>query len=137
MTVPYGLNAAVMFVLAHFELGFLLQRRQHPNISAQQVSLMFAECSLVMLGANAMLIFTALLEKASSRKLIGARLLLAMGELAAAAGIGQTLGSSAGGWLFSAIEQRSFGWLAAPLAVVVLLLLARPRWDSAIPGESS
>ena len=97
---------------------------------------MFAERSLVMLGVNALLFFTALLEKASPRKLIGAGLLLAMGGLAAAAGIGQTLGSSGGGWLFSAIEQRSFGWLAAPLAVVLLLLLARPRWDSAIPGKS-
>ena len=185
MTVLYGLNAAVMSVLAGFELGILLQGQQHPGISEQQVSLMFAECSLVMLGVNALLFFTALLEKASSRKLIGAGLLLAMvglavltqhrtdawmyfgvsftaagiglilpviayhaagasphklgvvmGGLAAAAGIGQTLGSSAGGWLFGAIEQRSFGWLAAPLAVVLLLLLARPRWDSAIPGKS-
>ena len=184
MTVLYGLNAAVMFVLAGFELGILLQGQQHPGVSAQQVSLMFAECSLVMLGVNALLFFTALLEKVPSRKLIGAGLLLAMvglavltqhradawmyfgvsltaagiglilpviaylaagasphklglamGGLAAAAGIGQTLGSSAGGWLFGIVEQLSFGWLAAPLAGVALLLLARPRWGSAIRGQ--
>ena len=184
MTVLYGLNAAVMFVLAGFELGILLQGQQHPGVSAQQVSLMFAECSLVMLGVNALLFFTALLEKVPARKLIGAGLLLAMvglavltqhradawmyfgvsltaagiglilpviaylaagasphklglamGGLAAAAGIGQTLGSSAGGWLFGIVEQLSFGWLAAPLAGVALLLLARPRWGSAIRGQ--
>ena len=108
MTVLYGLNAAVMFVLVPFKFGIFLQRQQHPGISAQQVSLMFAERSLVMLGVNALLVFTELLEKASSHKLIGVGLLLAMGGLAAAAGIGQTLDSSAGGWLFGAIEQRSF-----------------------------
>ena len=108
MTVLYGLNAAVMFVLAPFKLGLLLRGQQHPEISEQQVSLMFAERSLVMLGVNALLIFTALLEKASSRKLIGTGLLQAMGGRAPAAGIGQTLDSSAGGWLFGAIEQRSF-----------------------------
>lgn len=189
MTALYGLNAAVMFVLAGFELGILLQGQQHPSVSAQEVSLMFAECSLVMLGVNALLFFTPLLEKISARRLMGAGLTLAMlglavltlhradawlyvgisltaagiglvlpviaylaagasphklgvamGGLAAAAGIGQTLGSSVGGWLFSAVEQRSFGWLAAPLIVTLMLLLVRPRWLSAVadaPGLSS
>ena len=189
MTALYGLNAAVMFVLAGFELGILLQGQQHPGVSAQEVSLMFAECSLVMLGVNALLFFTPLLEKVSARKLMGAGLTLAMlglavltlhradawlyvgisltaagiglvlpviaylaagasphklgvamGGLAAAAGIGQTLGSSVGGWLFSALEQRSFGWLAAPLIVTLVLLLLRPRWLSAVadaPGAPS
>jgi MFS family permease len=185
MTALYGLNAAVMFVLAGFELGILLQGQQHPGVSAQEVSIMFAECSLVMLGVNALLFFTALLEKVRARKLMGAGLILAMlglavltqhrtdawmyagisltaagtgvvlpviaylaagasphklglamGGLAAAAGIGQTLGSSVGGWLFSALEQRSFGWLAAPLMAMLVLLLLRPRWWSAIAEES-
>ena len=186
MTALYGLNAAVMFVLAGFELGILLQGQQHPGISAQEISIMFAECSLVMLGVNALLFFTALLDKVSARKLMGAGLILAMlglavltqhraytwmyfgvsltaagiglilpviaylaasasphklgvamGGLAAASGIGQTLGSSVGGWMFSAIEQRSFGWLAAPLMAMLMLLLLRPRWWSVIAEDSA
>ena len=185
MTALYGLNVAVMFVLAGFELGILLQGQQHPGVSPREVSLMFAGCSLVMLGVNALLFFTALLDKAPPRKLMGAGLILAMlglvvltlhganswmylgisltaagtglilpviaylgasvspqklgvamGGLAAAAGIGQTLGSSAGGWLFGAVAQLSFAWLAAPLALMLLFLLARPRWWSVIPGKS-
>ena len=184
MTALYGLNAVVMFVLAGFELGILLQGQQHPGVSAQEVSIMFAECSLVMLGVNALLFFTGLLEKVPARKLMSAGLILAMlglavltqhrtdawmyvgisltaagiglvlpiiaylaagasphklgvamGGLAAAAGIGQTLGSSVGGWLFSAIEQRSFGWLAAPLMALLMLLLLRPRWWSGTAKE--
>ncbi len=184
MTALCGLNAAVMFVLAGFELGILLQGQQHPGVSAQEVSLMFAECSLVMLGVNALLFFTALLEKVPPRKLMGAGLILAMlglavltqhrtdgwmyagisltaagtgvvlpvitylaagasphklgaamGGLAAAAGIGQTLGSSVGGWLFSALAQRSFGWLAGPLMAVLILLLLKPHWWSVIDEE--
>ena len=147
---------------------------------------MFAECSLVMLGVNALLFFTALLEKVPAHKLMGAGLILAMlglvvltqhrtdawiyvgisltaagtgvvlpviaylaagaspqklgvamGGLAAASGIGQTLGSSVGGWLFSAIEQRSFGWLAAPLMTMLMLLMLRPRWWSVIAEDSA
>ena len=142
---------------------------------------MLAECSLVMLGVNAVLFVTSLLEKISARILIGAGLLLAiiglallaadrsdawmylgvsltsagtglvlpviaylaagaspqklgvvMGGLAAASGLGQTLGSAAGGWLFGALAQLSFGWLALPLVVMIGLLLARPRWWSVI-----
>ena len=185
MNALYGLNIAVMFVLAGFELGILLQGQQHPGVSPREVSLMFAECSLVMLGINALLFFTSLLEKAPARRLMGAGLILAMlglavlaqhrtdswmyfgisltaagtglilpviaylgasaapqklgvvmGGLAAAAGIGQTLGSSAAGWLFGAVEQLSFAWLAAPLALMLLFLLVRPRWWSVIPGKS-
>ena len=168
MTALDGLNAAVMFVLAGFELGILLQGQQHPGVSAQEVSIMFAECSLVMLGVNALLFFTALLGKSPSTKAHGHRadsgharacrvdaashrrrevrwhqsyrgryrLGVAMGGLAAAAGIGQTLGSSGGGWLFSAIEPRSFGWLAVPLMAMLMLLLLRPFWWSAIADES-
>lgn len=54
-----------------------------------------------------------------------------MGGLAAAAGLGQTLGSSAGGWLFGAVEQQSFSWLIVPLGVALALLMVRPGWWSA------
>jgi MFS family permease len=182
----WWLSGAVMFVLAGFELGIVLQGQQHTSLSSRQVAMMFAECSLVMLGVNALLFFTSLLEKISARSLMGAGLILAMiglavlaqhrseawmylgvsltsagtglvlpviaflaagasrqklgatmGGLAAAAGLGQTLGSSVGGWLFGAFAQRSFGWLTLPLVVILMLLLARPGWWSVIPTEST
>ena len=178
------LSGAVMFVLAGFELGIVLQGQQHTSLSSREVALMFAECSLVMLGINALLFFTSLLEKTSARSLMSAGLILAMagltvlaqhrseawmylgvsltaagtglvlpvisylaagtsrqklgvtmGGLAAAAGLGQTLGSSVGGWLFGALAQRSFGWLTLPLVAILILLVARQGWWSAIPAE--
>lgn len=51
-----------------------------------------------------------------------------MGNLAAAAGFGQTLGSAVGGWLFGALAELSFGWLTLPLVVTLFMLLARPGW---------
>lgn len=177
------LNGAVLFVLAGFELGIVLQ---HANLSLRQVALVFAECSIVMLGINALFFFTALPEKISARTIMGAGLVLAMaglavmaghrsdswmqfgvsltafgiglvqptiaylaagaspqtlgatmGGLAAAAGLGQTLGSAAGGWIFGTLAQRSFGWLTVPLAVMLMLLLARPLWWSVVPAEST
>ena len=140
---------------------------------------MLAECSLVMLGVNALLFITSLLEKISARVLMGAGLLLAvvglamlavgrtdawmylgvgltaagtglvlpviaylaagaspqklgvvMGGLTAAAGLGQTLGSAAGGWLFGVLADRGYALLALPLLVMLGLLLARPTWWS-------
>ena len=183
-TVLWCLSGAVMFVLAGFELGIVLQEQQHASLSSRQVAMMFAACSLVMLGVNALLFFTALMEKTSARKLLGAGLILAMaglavlaqhqseagmylgvsltsagtglvlpviaylaagatrhklgvtmGGLAAAAGFGQTLGSSVGGWLFGAFAQRSFSWLTLPLVAMLILVVARPGWWSAIPAE--
>ncbi|MEO8119751.1 MAG: MFS transporter [Rhodoferax sp.] len=180
----WWLSGAVMFVLAGFELGIVLQGQQHTSLSSREVALMFAECSLVMLGINALLFFTSLQEKTSARSLMSAGLILAMaglavlaqhraeawmylgvsltaagtglvlpvisylaagtsrqklgvtmGGLAAAAGFGQTLGSAAGGWLFGALAQRSFGWLTLPLVVMLILLVARPAWWSPIPAE--
>jgi predicted MFS family arabinose efflux permease len=179
------LSGTVMFVLAGFELGIVMQGQQHADVSTRQVAMMFAECSLVMLGVNALLFFTSLLEKASARTLVGIGLILAtvglallarhrsndsmywgislasagtglvlpviaylaaasspqklgttMGGLAAAAGLGQTLGSAVGGWLFGALAQRSFGWLTLPLVVTLLFLLVRPRWLSVTSGGS-
>ncbi len=64
------LNGVVMFVLAGFELGIVLQGQRHPDLSSREVSLMFAECSLVMLGVNAVLFFTGLLERAAPRRVL-------------------------------------------------------------------
>ncbi len=175
------LSGTVMFVLAGFELGIVLQGQQQGGQSSRQAAIMLAECSLVMLGVNAVLFVTSLLEKISARILMGAGLLLAiiglavlaadrsdawmylgvsltsagtglvlpviaylaagaspqklgavMGGLAAASGLGQTLGSAAGGWLFGALAHLSFGWLTLPLFLMAGLLLARPRWWSVI-----
>jgi predicted MFS family arabinose efflux permease len=175
----WGLNGAVMFVLAGFELGIVLQGQQHPTLSSREISLMFAECSLVMLGVNALLFFTGLLERAAGRGVMAAGLVLAiaglavlaqhrsdawmyvgvsftaagtglvlptisylaagasrrrlgttMGGLAAAAGFGQTLGSAATGWLFGAVAQLSFAWLALPLLATLGTLIVRPTWWS-------
>lgn len=76
------LSATVMFVLAGFELGIVLQGQQRAGQSSRQAAIMLAECSLVMLGVNALLFITSLLEKISARMLIGAGLLLAVVGLA-------------------------------------------------------
>lgn len=176
----WGLSVALMFVLSGFELGIVLQGSQHAEVSTQDVAMMFAECSLVMLGINALLFFTALLDRAPPRRVIGVGSLVAvtgllllsqhttpgwmyigisltaagtglvlpviaflaagatrgklgatMGALAAAAGLGQTLGSMTAGWLFGALAQRGFGWLAVPLLATLAWLLFRPSWGAA------
>ena len=173
------LSLAVTFALSGFEVGIVLQGELHVDLSTQQVALMFAECSLVMLSVNAALFFTSILDKVPSWRVIavgslvgiaglailashhshdwmyvgvsltsaGTGLVLpvisflaagvprralgtTMGWLAAAAGLGQTLGSATGGWLFGAFAQHAFGWLALPLSVVpILMLLHRQRWS--------
>lgn len=60
-----------------------------------------------------------------------------MSGLAAAAGLGQTLGSAEGGWLFGVLAQRSFGWLALPLVVMLVLLVVRREWWSVMATESA
>lgn len=174
------LSGTVMLVLAGFELGIVLQGQQHAGPPSRQAAIMLAECSLVMLGVNALLFITSLLEKIPTYILMGVGLLLAiaglavlavdgadawmylgvsltsagtglvlpaiaylaagatpgklgavMGGLAAAAGLGQTLGSAAGGWLFGVLAERSFGLLTLPLLVMLVLLVLRRRWWSA------
>lgn len=174
------LSTAVMFVLAGFELGIVLQGSQQAGQSSREAAIMLAECSLVMLGVNALLFVTSLLEKIAARLLIGGGLFFAiiglavlaadrsdgwrylgvsltsagtglvlpviaylaagasprklgvvMGGLAAASGLGQTLGSAAGGWLFGALAHGSFGWLMLPLLLMMGLVIARPGWWSA------
>mgnify|MGYP001292041982 FL=1 len=53
---------------------------------------------------------------------------MAMGGLAAAAGLGQTVGSTVAGWLFGALAQASFAWLAAPLLAMLAAVVLRPEW---------
>lgn len=60
-----------------------------------------------------------------------------MGALAAAAGLGQTLGSSLSGWLFGAIAQLSFAMLILPLVVMLAFLVLRPAWWSGASAEPS
>ena len=180
------LSGVVMFVLAGFELGIVLQGQRQSDPSSSRAAIMLAECSLVMLGVNALLFVTSLLERIPTRVLMGAGLVLAvaglavlavdtsdawmylgvsltsagtglvlpgiaylaagatpgrlglvMGGLAASAGLGQTLGSAAGGWLFGALAQRSFGWLALPLLVMLVLLVVRRDWWSVIATASA
>ena len=78
----WWLSVAVNLVLSGFELGIVLQGRQHADLSTQQVALMFAECSLVMLGVNALLFFTGLLDKLSPRLFVAAGSVLGMAGLA-------------------------------------------------------
>ena len=181
----WWLSGAVMFVLAGFELGIVLQGQQQAGQSSRQAALMLAECSLVMLAVNALLFITSLLEKIPARILMGAGLLLAivglavlaadrsdawmylgvsltsagtglvlpviaylaagaspqklgavMGGLTASSGLGQTLGSAAGGWLFGALAHRSFAWLTLPLVVMLVFLLFRRGGWSIGPRKS-
>ena len=185
LTALFWLSGAVTFVLSAFELGIVLQGQLHIGTSPREVAMMFAECAFAMLAVNALLFFTALLDKVPARTVVVTGLVLAavgltvlalhhsnawmyagisftsvgtglilpviayraagasrsrlgttMGGLAAAAGLGQTLGAAAGGWMFGAVEQTSFAWLAAPLVGIFVILLARPAWGSAAPDGS-
>jgi len=91
--------------------------------------------SLTSAGTGLLLPVIAYLAAGTSREHLGST----MGGLAAAAGLGQTLGSAIGGWLFGAFGQWTFGWMIAPLLLMLLLLFLRPGWlpssDPAPPGR--
>lgn len=89
---------------------------------------MFLGVGLTSAGTGLVLPVVAYLAACASPAKLGAT----MGGLAAAAGLGQTLGSAAGGWLFAAVAQLSFAWLAGLLALMLALLLARPGWWSLV-----
>jgi hypothetical protein len=80
--------------------------------------------SLTAAGTGLVLPTVSYLAAGTTRRWLGT----AMGGLAAAAGFGQTIGSAAGGWLFGAVAQSSFAWLALPLLAALGMLLARPDW---------
>lgn len=97
------LSATVMFVLAGFELGIVLQGQQQGGQSSRQAAIMLAECSLVMLGVNALLFITSLLENIPPRILIGAGLLLAVVGLAVLAL------DPADAWMYLGVSLTSAG----------------------------
>ena len=88
---------------------------------------------LTSAGTGLVLPVIAYLAAGVSRQKLGAT----MGALAAAAGLGQTLGSSLGGWLFGSLAQGSFGLLIVPLVGMLVLMLSRPGWWSDTPGTST
>ncbi|MBA2722538.1 MAG: hypothetical protein H0U56_06500 [Methylibium sp.] len=85
---------------------------------------MYLGVSLVSAGTGLVLPVIAFLAAGTSHCKLDAT----MGGLAAAAALGQTLGSAAGGWLFGAFARLSFAWLALPLVATLILLLLRPLW---------
>ncbi len=84
---------------------------------------MYLGVSLTSAGTGLVLPVIAYLAAGASPHKLG----LVMGGLAAASGLGQTLGAAAGGWLFGAQAHLSFGWLALPRVLMLGLLLTRPR----------
>ena len=93
---------------------------------------MYLGVSLTSAGTGLVLPVIAYLAAGASPQRLG----VVMGGLAAASGLGQTLGSAAGGLLFGAQAHRSFGWLTLPLVLMLGLLLTRPRWWSVTAASS-
>lgn len=87
---------------------------------------------LTAAGTGLVLPVIAYLAAGVSRQKLGAT----MGALTAAAGLGQTLGSSLSGWLFGSFAQIGFGLLIVPLVAVQTLLFARPGWWSGTSKQS-
>jgi MFS family permease len=98
----WWLSVAVNFVLAAFELGIVLRGKQ-AELSTQGVAMMFAECALVMLGINAVLFFTALLGKVSSR------LVLAVGSLVGLAGLALLALHGSPTWMYIGVSITAAG----------------------------
>jgi len=92
----------------------------------QSEAWMYVGIGMMASGTGLVLPVVSYLAAGAEPRTLGAT----MGGLAAAAGLGQTLGSTAGGWLFGSVGQQSFSWMVGPLALVLLLLLARPGWWS-------
>lgn len=80
--------------------------------------------SLTSAGTGLVLPVIAYLAGGASRQHLGTT----MGSLAAAAGLGQTLGSALGGWLFGAVGELAFGWMILPLVLMLLLLFLGSGW---------
>ena len=94
---------------------------------------MYLGVSLASAGTGLVLPVIAYLAAGASPQKLG----VVMGGLAAASGLGQTLGSAAGGWLFGVQAHLSFGWLTLPLVLMLGLLLTRPRWWSAVASVAT
>ena len=94
---------------------------------------MYLGVSLTSAGTGLVLPVIAYLAAGASPQRLG----VVMGGLAAASGLGQTLGSAAGGWLFGALGNLSFGWLTLPLILMAGLVVVRPGWWSVIRAVST
>ncbi len=97
------LSAGVMFVLASFELGILLVGQRNAGVTSVEAALMFAECSLVMLGVNAFLFFTSVLKTDAAHRLIGTGLTLAMAGLLVLSFL------PAHGWMYLGVSLTAAG----------------------------
>lgn len=123
----WGLSGGVMFVLAAFELGILLEGLRSPQVSSRDVALMFAECSLVMLAVNALLFFTPILNSKSAHRLLGMGLLLAMAGLAVLSNqpvhgwmyLGVSLTAAGTGLVLPVVSYLAAGVARAELAVTM------------------
>ena len=124
----WWLSVAVNLALSGFELGIVLQGRQHAALSTQQVAMMFAECALVMLGVNALLFFTGLLDKTPPRHLIAAGSLLGTTGLAALA-LHQT-----NEWMYIGVSLTSAGTGLVLPVISFLAAGASPRSLGATMG---
>ncbi len=82
---------------------------------------MYLGVSLTAAGTGLVMPVIAYLAAGAAPQRLG----VVMGGLTAAGGLGQTLGSAAGGWLFGGLAHRSFGWLALPLVLMLVLMLVR------------
>ena len=125
----WALNGIVMFVLAGFELGIVLQGQQHVDISPRQISLMFAQCSLVMLAINALLFFTGLLDRAAGRNVMCAGFVLAIAGLAMLA---QHRGDA---WMYVGVSLTAAGTgLVLPTISYLAAGTSRHRLGAAMGG---
>ncbi|GMG94589.1 MFS family permease [Cupriavidus metallidurans] len=123
------LNGVVMFVLAGFELGIVLQGQRHPDLSSREVSLMFAECSLVMLGVNAVLFFTGLLERADPRRVLAAGMVLGIAGLAMLARHGSET------WMYVGVSLTAAGTgIVLPTIAYLAAGSTRRRLGTAMGG---
>ncbi len=122
------LSGMVMFVLAGFELGIVLQGQQSSGQSSRQAAIMLAECSLVMLLVNALLFVTSLLEKVAARILIGAGLLLAVIGLAVLAA------QRADAWMYLGVSLTSAGTGLVLPVIAYLAAGASPQRLGAVMG---
>jgi len=127
-TALLWLNGVLLFVLAGFELGIVLLGQQQAGQSSSQAAIMFAECSLVMLGVNALLFVTSLLEKVSARILIGVGLVLAMLGLAVLAW------HRADAWMYLGVSFTSAGTGLVLPVIAYLAAGASPQKLGAVMG---
>ena len=126
------LSGTVMFVLASFELGIVLQGQQQSGQSSRQAAIMLAECSLVMLGVNALLFFTSMLERISARILIAAGLIFAMLGLAV---LDALPANHSGAWMYLGVSLTAAGTgLVLPVIAYLAAGASPPKLGAVMGG---